>query len=235
MSSASATGSTATAPGCCASGRDAARAARSRAGVSGCACNRESPHRASKDADGRDKPGHHASGRFVLTLFHDLPAAVWLAAGGAVGLLLLAADDRVAGVFAAVAAVAGVVAAGRRDPVAVALVLALPRHRLAVRHVLQHLAGAGLVELVHVAADAAADEEADEHAADRRDRAALAFAEVAADEDAANSRASAAAPARSVVLVIVISRVRAGHIAPISTVRRVKEVTISGRRCRQFD
>src|SRR5260221_451 len=111
--------------------------------IHGSACPVRALAVASATADAR--PRSRCARRALL---HDLPAAVGLAAGGAVGLLLVAGDDRVAGVFAAVAAVAGVVAAGRRDPVAVAFILALPRHRLAVRHVLQHLAGAWLVELV---------------------------------------------------------------------------------------
>src|SRR5690348_13572759 len=128
MSSASATGSTRTAPGCLGSAR-VARSAIPGGRQRFASANRESPHPSGK---GVEWPGQARPSR-VRILLHDLPGAIVLAAGRAVGLLLAAGDDGVAGVFAAVAAIAGGVAARRRHPVAVSFVLALPHHRLVVR------------------------------------------------------------------------------------------------------
>src|SRR5262249_7023234 len=77
--------------------------------------------------------------RWRASAVDDLPVAVRLAAGGAIGLLLLAADIDLLGVLAAIGPVGGLVGMGRRDRAGMPGIGVLPGRRLARGRALERL------------------------------------------------------------------------------------------------
>src|SRR5918996_825942 len=147
-----------------------------------------------------------------------LPAAVRIATGGAVDLLVAAADGRRGPVFPAGAALRALIGIERHHLV-VASVRVAPGDRVARRRLLQSVCDAGMIRLVHAAADGAADQDPDDGAADGHRGPGRAFTHLRTDhaagdpaQDAADQLAIAAAELnpdvgegrRILVMVLVI-------------------------------
>src|SRR3546814_700574 len=119
-----------------------------------------------------------AAGDVARNLVDDLPGAVRLAAGGAVGLRPVVPDRRRRLVLAAVAAVRCLERPFRGD--GIALAIACPGDRLPVAGIFHSLIHAEGVGTVHAAADLAADDESDDGAGRNGCQAAPAVADLRA-------------------------------------------------------
>jgi hypothetical protein len=115
-----------------------------------------------------------------MTSVDDLPGAVRLPAGGAIGLLLATSNDTLRGVFAAVKAVPCCIGFGRCNAIAGTGVWILPVDGLTVLGVLQGLPRAVLIYLIHVTANRFAYQDTDQGPRDGGGGTAVASAELGA-------------------------------------------------------